>query len=66
MRAKKFGVTLSDTVKKEARSARFNSNNSGSSAIAKTSVCSVQKSVYNRLTFCDDDSLCFSCFFFYR
>lgn len=27
MRAKKFGVTLNDTAKKEARSARFNLNN---------------------------------------
>ncbi|XP_043288614.1 SAP domain-containing ribonucleoprotein [Venturia canescens] len=40
MRAKKFGMPLSETAKKEARSARFNSNNqnSKSSASVKTPV----------------------------
>ena len=43
MRAKKFGMPLSETAKKEARSARFNSNlqNNKSSASIKTPVVSL-------------------------
>lgn len=41
MRAKKFGVSLSETAKKEVRSARFNNNdqnNGKSAASVKTPV----------------------------
>lgn len=41
MRAKKFGVPLTDSAKKEARLARFNSNNSKSADSVKTPVVSL-------------------------
>lgn len=45
MRAKKFGMPLSEAAKKEARSARFNANNSSgnSSSSVKTPVVNITK-----------------------